>query len=78
MMRKIQYLPLKESEIKEILRLIKSYSISDIDTINATISKHNCNEVKSNNIKKALEECVQKKSEKIFDVRFGSCSYNKC
>ncbi len=73
MMRKIQYLPLKESEIKEILRLIKSYSISDIDTINATISKHNCNEVKSNNIKKALEECVQKKSEKIFDVRFGLC-----
>lgn len=73
MIREIQYFPLKENEIKEILGMVKNYSKNDIDAINLILSKHNCNEIKSNNIKQALKECVEQKREKIFDVRYGVC-----
>lgn len=67
----IGYYPIKESEIKEIIKMIYAYKKSDEAAVDEIIDKHNLNETRKEVILKSLEKCVNSKKSKYFDVLFG-------
>ncbi len=69
----IGYYPIKESEIKQIVKCVKLCSKDETETINNILDKHNCEDTIKENVLNNIKECINNKSEKVFDVRYGVC-----
>lgn len=69
----VQFFPIKESEIKEILKIINLYSKNNHDNIDAILSKNNCSDTVRDDIYASLNKCISNKQENVFDVKFGTC-----
>src|SRR5574344_95898 len=67
----IGYYTIKESEIKEIIKMIYAYKKNDIAAVDEIIDKHNLNEIRKEMILKSLKKCVNNRKSKYFDVLFG-------
>ena len=69
----IGYYPIKESEIKQIIKMSYNYLKKDLAPINEILDKYNVNETKRESIYKSIEECLKNKNAQYFNKSFGLC-----
>ena len=69
----VGYYPIKESEIKDVMKMILYYNKKDFTTVNSMLEKYNINEEKKNNIYASFEECLKNKNNLNFNESFGVC-----
>lgn len=69
----IGYYPIKENEIKQIIKMNYSYLKKDVETVNEILKEHNVNEKKAESVYKSIEECLKNKNAPYFNESFGLC-----
>lgn len=71
---RIGYYPIKENEIKQVVKMVYSYYKKDNSYVEEVMKKHNVNENKKKDIFNSFDQCIQNKSNEYFDLCFGVCA----
>lgn len=72
-MSNIGYYPIKENEIKEVIKMIYLYHKKDFDNLDEIMNNYNVNDSKKKSIYESFEKCLLNKDSKYFDVFYGVC-----
>jgi len=67
---RIGYYPIKENEIKQVVKMVYSYYKKDNSYVEEVMKKHNVNENKKKDIYNSFDQCIQNKSNEYFDLCF--------
>lgn len=69
----IGYYPIKESEIKQTIKMVSFYYKKDSAAIEEILAQYNVNDGKKKDVYKSIEECIKNKNSQYFEQCLGLC-----
>ena len=70
---RIGYYPIKENEIKQIIKMVHAYYKKEDSYIEQVMQKNNVNASNKTDIYNIFEQCLNNKNNEYFDLCFGVC-----